>query len=437
MLDAKSFRAPSAAMAAADTHRAILAAWRIELPRLITSLARMLRDVPLAEDLTQEALLAALESWPATGIPERPGAWLMATAKNRALDYLRRSRMRTRKHDVIASAMIEERQAMPDFDTALDDDIGDEMLRLIFTACHPLLSREARAALALRMICGLTTEEIARAFLQPPATIAQRIVRAKRSLSESGLAYETPRSEELSQRLASVLEVIYLIFNEGYTAARGDDWMRPPLCDEALRLGRVLTAVAPNESEAFGLLALMELNASRAAARTDADGNPILLLEQNRALWDQVQIRRGLLALARAQELGGGRSNYTLQAAIIACHARAATADGTDWSHIAALYGELADVAPSPVVELNRAVAIGMAEGPQAALTMVDRLADQPALKTYHLLPAVRADLLHRLRRFREACAAFEAASALASNSREREMLKRRAAEAARAARLS
>jgi RNA polymerase sigma factor (sigma-70 family) len=379
MLDAKSFRAPSAAMAAADTHRAILAAWRIELPRLITSLARMLRDVPLAEDLTQEALLAALESWPATGIPERPGAWLMATAKNRALDYLRRSRMRTRKHDVIASAMIEERQAMPDFDTALDDDIGDEMLRLIFTACHPLLSREARAALALRMICGLTTEEIARAFLQPPATIAQRIVRAKRSLSESGLAYETPRSEELSQRLASVLEVIYLIFNEGYTAARGDDWMRPQLCDEALRLGRVLTAVAPNESEAFGLLALMELNASRAAARTDADGNPILLLEQNRALWDQVQIRRGLLALARAQELGGGRSNYTLQAAIIACHARAATADGTDWSHIAALYGELADVAPSPVVELNRAVAIGMAEGPQAALTMVDRLADQPA----------------------------------------------------------
>jgi RNA polymerase sigma factor (sigma-70 family) len=424
-------------MAAADTHRAILAAWRIELPRLITSLARMLRDVPLAEDLTQEALLAALESWPITGVPERPGAWLMASAKNRALDHLRRGRMRTRKHDVIASDMIGEQQAMPDFDSALDDDIGDEMLRLIFTACHPLLSREARAALALRMICGLTTEEIARAFLQPPATVAQRIVRAKRSLSDSGLAYETPHSEELSQRLASVLEVIYLIFNEGYTAARGDDWLRPQLCDEALRLGRVLTAVAPNEPEAFGLLALMELNASRATARTDADGNPILLLEQNRALWDQVQIRRGLLALARAQELGGGRNSYTLQAAIIACHARAATADETDWSHIAALYRELAAVAPSPVIELNRAVAIGMAEGPQAALTLVDRLAAEPALKAYHLLPSVRGNLLYRLGRFGEACAAFEAASELASNTREREMLKRRAAEAARAARLS
>jgi RNA polymerase sigma factor (sigma-70 family) len=437
MFDAKSFRAPSAAMAAADTHRAILAAWRIELPRLITSLARMLRDVPLAEDLTQEALLAALESWPITGVPERPGAWLMASAKNRALDHLRRSRMSTRKHDVIASDMIEEPQAMPDFDSALDDDIGDEMLRLIFTACHPLLSREARAALALRMICGVTTEEIARAFLQPPATVAQRIVRAKRSLSDSGLAYETPRSEELAQRLASVLEVIYLIFNEGYTAARGDDWLRPQLCDEALRLGRVLTAVAPNKPEAFGLLALMELNASRATARTDADGNPILLLEQNRALWDQVQIRRGLLALGRAQELGGGRNSYTLQAAIVACHARAATADETDWSHIAALYRELAAVAPSPVVELNRAVAIGMAEGPQAALILVDRLAAEPALKAYHLLPSVRGNLLYRLGRFGEARAAFEAASELASNTREREMLQRRAAEAARAARLA
>ena len=415
-------------MAAADTHRAILAAWRIEQPRLITSLARMLRDVPLAEDLTQEALLAALESWPATGIPERPGAWLIATAKNRALDYLRHSRMRTRKHDVIASAMIEERQAMPDFDTALDDDIGDEMLRLIFTACHPLLSREARAALALRMICGLTTEEIARAFLQPPATIAQRIVRAKRSLSESGLAYETPRSEQLSQRLASVLEVIYLIFNEGYTAARGDDWMRPQLCDEALRLGRVLTAVAPNKPEAFGLLALMELNASRAAARTDADGNPILLLEQNRALWDQVQIRRGLLALARAQELGGGRSNYTLQAAIIACHARAATADGTDWSHIAALYGELADVAPSPVVELNRAVAVAMASGPEAGLRIVDRLLNEPSLERDHLLPSVRGDFLFKLGRKGEARAEFERAASLTRNERERALLLARAA---------
>jgi RNA polymerase sigma factor (sigma-70 family) len=379
--------------------------------------------------------LAALESWPATGVLERPGAWLMATAKNRALDHLRRSRMRTRKHDVIASDMTEEQQAMPDFDSALDDDIGDEMLRLIFTACHPLLSRKARAALSLRMICGLTTEEIARAFLQRPATVAQRIVRAKRTLSESGLVYETPASAKLAQRLASVLEVIYLIFNEGYTAARGDGWLRPQLCDEALRLGRVLTAIAPDEPEAFGLLALMELNASRSAARTDADGNPILLLEQNRALWDQLQIRRGMLALARAQELARRRSNYTLQAAIIACHARATTAHETDWSHIAALYRELTEVAPSPVVELNRAVAIGMAEGPQAALTIVDRLADEPALRAYHLLPSVRGDLLHKLGRFEEARAAFETASALASNTRECELLKRRAAEAAHAAR--
>jgi RNA polymerase sigma factor (sigma-70 family) len=431
---AKSVHAPSAAPAAADTHRAIVAAWRIELPRLMTSLARMLRDVPLAEDLAQEALVAALESWPNTGVPDRPGAWLMATAKNRALDHLRRNRMRALKHDVIAADMTEEQQAMPDFDAALDDDIGDEMLRLIFTACHPLLSREARAALALRMICGLTTEEIARAFLQPSATVAQRIVRAKRTLTESGLAYETPRSGELSQRLGSVLEVIYLIFNEGYTAARGEHWLRPQLCDEALRLGRVLTATAPAEPEAFGLLALMELNASRAAARTDADGNPILLLEQDRTLWDALQIRRGLVALARARELGGGRSNYTLQAAIIACHARAATAAETDWSHIAALYRELSDVTASPVVELNRAVAVGMAEGPRAALPIVDRLAAEPALRAYHLLPSVRGDLLYRLGRFAEASAAFAAASTLTSNTREAELLKRRAAEAGRKA---
>jgi RNA polymerase sigma factor (sigma-70 family) len=440
MSDAQPSASPSAAMTAADmtaadVHRAILAAWRIEQPRLITRLARLLRDVPLAEDLTQEALLAALQSWPAAGIPERPGAWLMATAKNRALDHLRRSRMLARKHHAITADAAEELQITPDLDTALDDDIGDEMLRLIFTACHPLLSREARAALALRMICGLTTEEIARAFLQPTATIGQRIVRAKRTLSESGLVYETPRNEELSQRLASVFEVIYLIFNEGYAAARGDDWMRPQLCDEALRLGRVLTAIAPREPEAFGLLALMDLNASRTAARTDAEGEPILLLEQNRALWDRLQIRRGLLALARAQELGGARGNYALQAAIIACHARAATADETDWSHIVALYRDLATVAPSPIVELNRAVAVGMAEGPQAALAIVDRLADEPLLKAYHLLPSVRGDLLHKLGRFEEARAALEAAAALASNVRERQLLKRRAAEAARAAR--
>jgi RNA polymerase sigma factor (sigma-70 family) len=420
-----------------NLHRAILAAWRIEQPRLITSLARMLRDVPLAEDLTQEALVAALEHWPVTGVPEKPGAWLMASARNRALDHLRRGRMLARKHEAIASDMAEEQQAVPDFDSALDDDIGDEMLRLIFTACHPLLSPEARAALALRMVCGLTTEEIARAFLQPAATIAQRIVRAKRTLSESGLGYETPRGEELSQRLASVFEVVYLIFNEGYTAARGEDWLRPQLCNEALRLGRVLTAIAPHEPEGFGLLALMELNASRAAARTDAQGEPILLLAQNRALWDQLQIRRGMLALRRAHELGGTHGAYALQAAIIACHAHANTADETDWPRIAALYVELAAVTPSPIVELNRAVAVGMAEGPAAALAIVDRLSSEPALKNYHLLPSVRGDLLHKLGRYEEARVALEAAATLTNNKRERDLLKRRAAEAAHAARSS
>jgi predicted RNA polymerase sigma factor len=354
--------------------------------------------------------------------------------QNRAMDHVRRNRMLARKHDVIAADMAEEQLAMPDFDAALDDDIGDEMLRLIFTTCHPLLSLEARAALALRMICGLTTEEIARAFLQPAATVAQRIVRAKHTLSESGLSYETPRGEELSQRLASVLEVVYLIFNEGYTAARGEDWLRPQLCNEALRLGRVLVAIAPNEPEVFGLLALMELNASRAAARIDARGEPILLLEQNRALWDQLQIRRGLQALHRAHELGGAEGNYALQAAIIACHARAVTADETNWQRIAALYGELAALIPSPVVELNRAVAVSMAEGPQAALAMLDRLAGEPLLKNYHLLPTVRGDLLHKLGRYEEAHAAFETAAGLTGNIREHDLLKRRAAESASAA---
>jgi RNA polymerase sigma factor (sigma-70 family) len=419
-----------------NLHRAILAAWRIEQPRLIGSLARILRDVPLAEDLTQEALVAALEHWPATGIPEKPGAWLMASARNRAVDHLRRNRMLARKGEVIAADLAEEQQAMPDFNAAMDDDIGDETLRLIFTACHPLLSLEARAALALRIVCGLTTEEIARAFLQSPVTVSQRIVRAKRTLSDSGLAYETPRGEELSHRLASVLEVVYLIFNEGYTAARGDDWLRPQLCSEALRLGRILTVVAPCEPEVFGLLALMELNASRTAARTDAHGEPILLLEQNRTLWDQLQIRRGLLALHRAHELGGAEGNYTLQAAIVACHARAATAAETDWPHIATLYAQLAALTNSPVVELNRAVAVGMAEGPQAALTVVDRLAGEPALKNYHLLPTVRGDLLHKLGRYQEACAAFQAAAALTANNREHDLLKRRAAESASAAAL-
>jgi RNA polymerase sigma factor (sigma-70 family) len=423
-------------MTAADnTHRAILAVWRIEQPRLITSLARMLRDVPLAEDLTQEALLAALEHWPATGVPEQPGAWLMATAKRRALDHLRRAKMLQRKHDILARDMEQDQQAMPDWDTALDDDIGDELLRLVFTACHPRLSREARVALALRMICGLTTEEIARAFLLPDATIAQRIVRAKRTLSESGLAYETPRGEEVSQRLSSVAEVIYLIFNEGYTATRGEDWLRPRLCNEALRLGRVLTSIAPHEPEAHGLLALMELNASRTAARIDAAGEPILLLDQNRALWDKPQIRRGMVALGRACALGGARGFYALQAAIIACHAQASAADDTDWSRIAGLYAELAAAAPSPVVELNRAVAIGMAEGPEVALPIVDQLMQEPTFKSYHLLPSVRGDLLHKLGRFDEARAAFELAATLADNRREHDLLRRRAAEAGNAAR--
>jgi RNA polymerase sigma factor (sigma-70 family) len=421
-------------MTAADVHRAILAVWRIEQPRLITSLARVLRDVPLAEELTQDALVAALERWPTTGVPERPGAWLMATAKRRALDHLRRRRMIGRKHDMVARDMEEEQQAMPDLVTALDDDIGDELLRLIFTACHPLVAREARVALALRMICGLTTEEIARAFLLPDATIAQRIVRAKRTLSESGLAYETPSGEELSHRLSSVLEVVYLIFNEGYTAARGEDWLRPQLCHEALRMGRVLTSIAPHEPEAHGLLALMELNASRTAARTDAAGEPILMLDQNRALWDLIQIRRGTQALARARELGGADGFYALQAAIVACHAQARMASDTDWPRIAGFYGELAALVRSPIIELNRAVAVAMAQGPEAGLAIVERLVGEPALKSYHLLPSVRGDLLHKLGRFEEARAAFEAAAALAGNKREHDLLRRRAAAAGNAA---
>jgi RNA polymerase sigma factor (sigma-70 family) len=421
-------------MTAAGAHRAILAVWRIEQPRLIANLARMLRDVPLAEDLTQEALLAALEHWSATGVPERPGAWLMATAKRRALDHLRRGRMLARKHEMIVRDLEEQQQAMPDLDSALDDDIGDELLRLIFTACHPRLSHEARAALALRMVCGLTTEEIARAFLTPEATIAQRIVRAKRTLSESGLAYETPGRGELAERLSSVLEIVYLIFNEGYTAARGDDWLRPQLCDEALRLGRVLVAIVPHEPEAQGLLALMELNASRAAARTDTAGEPILLPDQNRALWDQLQIRRGAQALQRARELGGTHGFYALQAAIVACHARAPTASETDWPRIARLYADLAAIAPSPVVALNRAVAVGMAEGPQAALPLVEALTDDPKLRGYHLLSSVRGDLLHKLQRFDEARAAFEDAAALATNRREQALMRRRARQAAEAA---
>ncbi len=428
-LEASVPRIPSAAMTEADINRTILAVWRIEQPRLLTSLSRMLRDVPLAEDLTQEALLAAIEHWPATGIPQKPGAWLMAVAKRRALDQLRRGQMLARKHEIVARDMEQEQQAMPDWDAALDDDIGDELLRLIFTACHPRLSREARAALALRMICGLTTDEIARAFLLPEATIAQRIVRAKRTLSESGLAYETPRGEELSERLASVLEVVYLIYNEGYTAARGGEWLRPQLCNDALRMGRVLISIAPQESEAHGLLALMELNASRMIARTDKAGDPILLMDQNRGLWDQLQIRRGMLALARACELGGAGGFYALQAAIVVCHANSSASHDTPWPRIAGLYAELAALVRSPVIELNRAVAVGMAEGPASALAIVDRLADEPALRTYHLLPSVRGDLLQKLGRLDEARAAFEAAASLAGNKREQDLLRRRAAE--------
>ena len=421
-------------MTAAVVNSTILAVWRIEQPRLITGLSRMLRDVPLAEDLTQEALLAALEYWPTTGVPDKPGAWLMASAKRRALDHLRRRPMLARKHEMLVRDLEQEQQAMPDPDAALDDDIGDELLRLIFTACHPLLSREARAALALKMICGLTTEEIARAFLLSEATIAQRIVRAKRTLSESGLAYEIPRSEELSERLASVLEVVYLIFNEGYAAARGDEWLRPQLCNDALRMGRVLTSIAPQEAEAHGLLALMELNASRTSARTDAAGDPVLLMDQNRGLWDQFQIRRGMLALARARELGGAGGFYALHTAIVACHATASTPDETDWPRIVRLYTELADLVRSPIIELNRAVAVGMAEGPAVALAMVEALAQEPALKAYHLLPGVRGDLLQKLGRFEDARAAFAAAAELAGNRRERDLMLRRAAEAAASA---
>ncbi|QQN64820.1 RNA polymerase sigma factor [Bradyrhizobium diazoefficiens] len=419
-------------MTAADIDQAIRATihatWRIVQPRLIATLSRMLRDVPLAEELTQDALVAALEAWPVIGVPDNPGAWLMTAARRRALDLLRRGKMLANKHDMLARDMLQEQETVPDFDAPLDDDIGDELLRLVFTACHPILSREARAALALRMICGLTTPEIARAYLVPEATISQRIVRAKRTLSRSGLAYETPSGEALSERLASVLEVVYLIFNEGYLAARGEEWLRPQLCDEALRMGRVLVGLAPSEPEVHGLVALMDLNASRARARTDASGDPILLMDQDRALWDWLQIRRGLRSLERAGELGGTRGFYALQAAIAACHARAESAASTNWRRIAQLYAELARLVRSPVIELNRAVAVGMAEGPQAGLDVLDQIAGEPALSAYHHLPAVRGDLLQKLGRLVEARQAFEAAAHLATNGRERALMQRRAA---------
>ena len=415
-------------MTSADTHRTIDAIWRIEQAKLIAGLARIVRDVGLAEELAQDALVVALEKWPLQGIPDKPGAWLMATAKHRAIDRLRRKKLLARKHEELGRELeIEQEMAVPDLDTALDDHIGDDLLRLMFTACHPVLSAEARVALALRLLGGLTTDEIARAFLVPEPTIAQRIVRAKRTLSEKGIPFEVPRGAELAPRLGSVLEAIYLIFNEGYAATAGEDWMRPQLCEEALRLGRILAELASREPEVHGLVALMEIQASRSRARIGKSGEPVLLLDQNRARWDQMLIRRGLAALARAEALGGTLGSYGLQAAIAACHARATVAEATDWPRIAALYGELAELTPSPVVELNRAVAVGMAFGPAAGLEIADALTNQPSLKNYHLLPAVRGDLLEKIGRAADARAEFERAAALTRNERERAVLLARA----------
>jgi RNA polymerase sigma-70 factor, ECF subfamily len=420
-------------MTATDTHQAIDAVFRIEQAKLIAGLTRVVRDVGLAEELAQDALVVALEQWPKSGIPDKPGAWLMATAKHRAIDRLRRKKLIDRKHAELGRDLeIEGEGAEPDLDAALDDDIGDDLLRLVFTACHPVLATEARVALTLRLIGGLTTDEIARAFLAAEPTVAQRIVRAKRTVAEKRIPFEVPRGRELAERLGSVLEVIYLIFNEGYSATAGDDWMRPQLCEEALRLGRILAGLAPGEPEVHGLVALMEIQASRLKARAGPLGEPILLLDQNRARWDQLLIRRGLAALAeaevRAQKDGGALGPYALQAAIAACHARARTADETDWARIVGLYGALSEMTPSPVVDLNRAVALAMLFGPGAGLEVVDALADEPALKAYHLLPSVRGDLLHKLGRFEEARAEFERAAALTRNERERNLLLARAA---------
>jgi RNA polymerase sigma factor (sigma-70 family) len=414
------------------THQAIAAVWRIDAAGIVAGVARMVRDVGVAEELAQDALVAALEHWPRDGIPDKPGAWLMTTAKHKALDHLRRGKLQDAKLAEVGSDLeAQEALVVPDFVDALDaarqDDIGDDLLRLIFTACHPVLSTEARVALTLRLLGGLTTHEIARAYLVPEPTIAQRIVRAKRTLADAKVPYEVPRGEALAQRLASVLEVVYLVFNEGYTATGGSDWMRPELANEALRLGRMLAEIAPREPEVHGLLALMELQASRMGARTDSEGRPILLADQDRARWDRLLVRRGLAALERAHKLGGERGIYALQAAIAACHARAANTQDTDWRRIAALYATLAEVAPSPVVELNRAVAVSMAEGPAAGLAIVDRLRDDPALRRYQWLPSVRGDLLEKLGRRAEASKAFEEAAALAGNARERDLLLARA----------
>ena len=416
------------AVTASDTHRAIDAVWRIESAKLIAALTRIVRDVGLAEDLAQDALLAALEKWPETGVPDNPGAWLMATAKHRAIDTFRRAERVQRKHEEFGHELETRQEAMVrELEEAIDDDIGDDVLRLIFMSCHPILSREARAALTLRLLGGLTTDEIARAFLAPEATIAQRIVRAKRTLTDAHVPFEVPRGPELASRLASVLEVIYLIFNEGYTATAGDDLVRPALCEDALRLGRILAELAPNEPEVHGLVALMEIHASRLRARTNAAGEPILLLDQDRGRWDRLLISRGLAALERAERLGGANGPYALQAAIVACHARARTAEETDWRRIASLYDALAEAVPSPIVELNRAVAVGMAFGPAEALEIIDSIADEPALKGYHLVPAARADMLEKLGRNDEARDEFERAASLTRNARERELLLKRA----------
>ncbi|MGH9546097.1 MAG: RNA polymerase sigma factor [Terriglobales bacterium] len=430
------------AVSATDIHRTIDAVWRIESPRLIAGLTRMVRDVGVAEDLAQDALVAALEQWPKSGVPDNPGAWLMASAKHRAIDHFRRNTRIERKHEelgregVVQKIGAREVRAgevpMEDLDAALDDDVGDDLLRLVFISCHPVLSTEARIALTLRLLGGLTTEEIARAYLVPEPTVAQRIVRAKRTLTEAQVPFEVPRGTELAARLSSVLAVIYLVFNEGYSATAGDDWLRPALCDEALRLGRILAELAPQEPEVHGLVALMEIQASRSRARLGPSGEPILLFEQNRAHWDQLLIGRGLGALGRAEKLragklGAARGPYVLQAEIAACHARARTPEETDWARIVEVYSELAQLAPSPVVELNRAVAVGMAFGPAAGLELVDTLTSEPSLRNYHLLPSVRGDLLRKLGRLEEARAEFERAAALTRNARERELLLDRA----------
>ena len=421
-------------MTAPDTHKTIDAVWRIESPRLIAGLTRIVRDVGVAEDLAHDALVAALEQWPAAGVPRNPGAWLMATAKHRAIDYFRRNKLLDRKHEELGSELQALERTTPDLEGAIDamnEDVGDDLLRLIFTACHPVLTTEARLALTLRLVGSLTTDEIARAFLVSEPTIAQRIVRAKRTLAKAQVPFEVPRGAERDARLSSVLEVIYLIFNEGYSATAGDEWMRPALCEDALRLGRILAELAPQDPEVHGLVALMELQASRSKARVRPSGEPILLLDQNRAIWDQLLIRRGFTALARAERLGGARGPYALQAAIAACHARARAAEDTDWRRISALYAELASLTPSPVVELNRAVAVGMAFGPAAGLAIADTLTAQPTLAGYHLLPAVRGDFLKKLGRLDEARPEFERAAALTRNARERALLLERAAACA------